>query len=85
MRPALRHQLLRSVLIALTALDLLGLSAFLFNQWLGVQHPQAWVLAGVVTASAAPMLVALVDRVFAAAAALETIPFAGEKIPGAGQ
>lgn len=85
MRPALRHHLLRSALIALTALDLLGLSAFLFNHGLGVQHPQVWVLAGVLTVSAAPMLVALVDRLLAAAAAFETIPFVGDKIPGAGQ
>lgn len=85
MRPALRHHLLRSALIALTALDVLGLSAFLFNHGLGVHHPQAWVLAGVLTVSAAPMLTALVDRVFAAAAVFETIPFVGDKIPEAGQ
>lgn len=85
MRSVLRHRLLRYSLILFTALDLLGLSAFLFHQWFGVETPQVWVLAGVLTLSATPVLVHLVDTVLAAAAAVETIPFMGEKIPGAGQ
>jgi hypothetical protein len=81
MRPALRHRLFRYGFVAFSALDLLGLGALVFNQWLGVASPQVWVLSGVLMLSALPLLFRLADVVIALAARYESGSFLGEKIP----
>lgn len=81
MRPALRHPLFRHGFVALTALDLLGLAALLFNQGFGVAAPQVWVLATVVMLSALPLLYRLAEVVIALAARHKSGSFLGENIP----
>ena len=81
MRPILRHRLFRYGFVALTALDLLGLAALVFNQWFGVAAPQVWVLATVLVLTALPLLFRLADVVIALAARYESGSFLGEKIP----
>jgi hypothetical protein len=81
MRPVLRHRLFRYGFVAFTALDLLGLAALVFNQWLGVAAPQVWVLAGVLMLSALPLLFRLADVVIVLAAKYESGSFLGGNIP----
>lgn len=81
MRPALRHRLFRYGFVAFSAMDLLGLAALVFNQWLGVASPQVWVLSGVLMLTALPLLFRLADVVIALAARYESGSFLGEKIP----
>jgi hypothetical protein len=80
-----RQDLLRYGLMLLVLVDLLGLGALLYNQVFGVGIPQAWLLSGVLTLAATPIMAYLVDLLLAAAAASRTVPSVGEKIPGAGQ
>jgi len=81
MRPVLRHHLFRHGFVLLTALDLLGLSALVFNQWFGVASPQVWVLSAVVMLSALPLLYRLAEYVVGLASRYESGSFLGEKIP----
>lgn len=81
MRPVLRHRLFRHGFVTLTALDLLGVAALVFNQLLGVASPQVWVLAAVLMLSALPLLYRLADVVIALAARYESGSFLGGKIP----
>lgn len=71
-------------LVSVLAVDVLALTALLFNQWLADAAGLAWLLAAVVTAATLPWLLRLSDRVFAAAGSGGIIPLAGEKTPWAG-
>lgn len=76
-----RRRLLYAALILLLALDLLGLSAFVYAQGFGVEAPQVWVLATVVVLALWPLLVRLANAVFATAEPGRIVPEMGENIP----
>lgn len=84
MRTVPRRQLSYASLVVLLAVDVLALTALLFNQWVAVMPAMSWLLASAVTAVTMPWLLKLADKVFDAARGGRNIPMMGEKIPWSG-
>lgn len=76
-RPAYRW------LVLILALDVLGLSSMLLNQWLGGRAWVAWAYAAGLSAASLPWLLRLSDEVFRAACSLHH-PTGGRKKPVGG-
>ena len=68
-------------LVAVLAVDVLGLIALLLNQWLEAESWFIWSISAVAAGTALPWLVPLADRVFEAAGTGPILPLVGEKSP----
>ena len=81
MRATPRRHLSHASLMAVLALDLLGLSTFVIDQWFAIGSGWAWLLGTALTLALLPALAGLVDRVFAMARQARNIPVAGGTFP----
>jgi len=81
MRPAPRRHLSHASLLMLLAVDLLALSSLVIDQWFAIGRGWSWVLGAALTLALLPVLLQLVDRVFAAARSARNIPIAGGTFP----
>ena len=77
MRAPPRHLLSYASFFALLVLDAVALVSILLVQAFDAPLPIAWLVAGLLTAVAAPVLLRLSDKVFAMARSEPTIPNAG--------
>ena len=81
MRAAPRRHLSHASLVMLLAVDLLALSSLVIDQWFALGRGWSWVLGAALTLALLPVLLHLVDRVFAAARSVRNIPVAGGTFP----
>ena len=81
MRTAPRRYLSRASLVLLFTVDLLALVALVMDQLLAAGAVATWLLAAVLTAALMPVLLRLVEHVFAAARAASDVRIPGETFP----
>ena len=81
MRTVPRRHLSYASLVLLLAVDLLALTALVFDQWFAIGQGWSWLLAAGATAAALPLLLWLADRVFTAARTVANVAISGGTIP----
>ena len=81
MRPPIRPFIARASLTAFLAIDLLGLTALLYDQLFAVESPYLWIMSAVLVAAAMPWLVRASDYLATPPERKPLVRSMGEKIP----